>query len=68
MKKILFLGVVAILLSLGLVLASCNGDEEEGKEKCSDGGACYYDLVNDVGWGCGEDKCGVYNGRPKCNC
>jgi hypothetical protein len=38
MKKILFLGAVAILLSLGLVLVSCGG--------CPGDGNCVWDPAN----------------------
>ena len=65
-SKILVVGLIGLLLAGGLVLAGC--EEEDTGSKCSDGGACYYDLSIDAGYGCGSNKCGIYIGRPKCNC
>jgi hypothetical protein len=47
MKKILILGVVAVMLSLGLVLAGC-----DLFNICPDGGGCYSDKI--IGWGQGD--------------
>ena len=65
--KILVVGLIALLLAGGLVLASCN-------DGCKGDGACYYIVSNeDYKW-CGDESCGVWSSKDtgqnslSCNC
>ena len=71
MKKILFLGAVAVLLSLGLVLVSCG-------KKCDNDGNCKFDPSSLSGIqgtsSCSESDCAVTKSlkgpqtSAKCDC
>jgi len=62
--KILVVGLIALLLAGGLILASCN---EEGSKGCPNK-TCFYN--NDNVWSfCNQSSCALaYNYGASCNC
>ena len=74
MKKgrILIVGLIALLMACGLVLAGCNKDSDDGGGNNSDGGCpnrnCFYN--NDNVWSfCNQKSCALaYDYDAKCDC
>jgi hypothetical protein len=67
MKKILLLGMVVVLLTLGMVLASCENRNCPGVGWCGDGsGRECYDT--DGSWYTPPTKGECLGSNNKCNC
>ena len=71
MKKLLFVGIVGVLMTLGLVLAGCD-DLTKDKNNCREDGSCVSGPAVDgyytYQW-CQDSSCKV-KGTPgsKCDC